>query len=71
MDSTESRRHDPAVELEVRCQPGEPCLLYTERMQAAARLRARGDEPAAQVLIGETRWHRLRCLHPELDEIDR
>jgi hypothetical protein len=64
---------DEAAEplLEIRCAPGVPCQLYTDRMMGSARARARGDEPAAQALIADARWHRLRALHPELEEIDR
>jgi hypothetical protein len=62
---------DDDPDIEVRCQPGRPCDDYRHTMQASARLRAQHDEPAAQVLIAEARWHRLLCLHPELEELDR
>jgi hypothetical protein len=57
--------------IEERCAPGRPCPTYTATMQASARLRARGDEPAALHLITTARFHRLLSLHPELDEVDR
>jgi hypothetical protein len=59
----------PDAETETRCQSGRPCGLYGELMAVSSRLRARGDEAAAQELIGRARWHRFRDLHHELDDL--
>jgi hypothetical protein len=59
----------PDAETETRCASGRPCGLYGELMAVSARLRARGDEPAAQVLIARARWHRILATHLELHDL--